>query len=67
MKKLMTLLLAGVLGASCALPVYARTKKPKLLNPEARAALKRNKAIQKRMKKAAKSRNREVKYLKAGR
>jgi len=66
-KRLMALLLGVVLGWSCALPVYARTKKPKLSNPEARAALKRNKAVQKKMKKMAKSRNKETNYLKAAR
>jgi len=66
-KRLMAILLGVVLSWSCALPVYARTKKPKLSNPEARAALKRNKAVQKKMKKMAKSRNKETKYLKAAR
>jgi len=66
-KRLMALLLGVVLSWSCALPLYARTKKPKLNNPDARAALKRNKAVQKRMKKMAKSRNTATKYLKAAR
>lgn len=63
----MGFLLALVLSWSCALPVYAKGKKVKLTNPEARDALKRNKAQQKRMKKLAKSRNKEIKYLKAAR
>ena len=67
MKKLMAFLLGAVLCCSCAPPVYARTRKPKLQNPEARAALKRNKAVQRKMKKMAKSRNKETKYLKAAR
>lgn len=45
MKKLMALLLGLVLSWSCAVPLYAKAKKVKL-NPEARAAQKRNKALQ---------------------
>jgi hypothetical protein len=66
LKKLMACLLALALSWSCALPVYAKGKKVKL-NTEARASLKRNKAQQKRMKKLAKARNKERKYLKAAR
>jgi len=66
LKKLVTFLLAVVLCWSGVLPAYAKAKKAKL-NPEARAALKRNKAQQKKMKKLAKSRNREIKALKAAR
>lgn len=62
MKRLMALLLGVALSWSCALPGYAKARKVKL-NPEARAAMKRNKAQQKRMKKLAKARNRQ--YLKA--
>jgi hypothetical protein len=61
-KRLIALLLGVALSWSCALPSYAKARKVKL-NPEARAAMKRNKAQQKRMKKLAKARNRQ--YLKA--
>ena len=66
MKKLVALLLGLVLSWSCALPVYAKARKAKL-SPEARAAVKRNKAQQKQMKKLAKARNKERKHLKAAR
>jgi len=49
------------------LPAYAKHYKVKLTNPEARAALKRNKALQKKMKKLAKSRDRQMKSLQTSR
>jgi hypothetical protein len=61
----MACLLALALSWSCALPVYAKSKKVKL-NPEARAAQKRNKARQKQVKKQAKARQKEIKRSKAG-
>lgn len=61
----MALLLGTVLSWGCALPVYAKAKKVKL-SPEARAAQKRNKALQKQAKKLAKARQKEIKRLKAG-
>jgi len=67
LKKLTVFLLAVVLSWSCALPVYAKHNKVKLRNPEARAALKRNKALQRKMKKLAKSRDQQIKYLQASR
>ena len=67
MKKLIAFLLAGVLSWSCALPAYAKHYKVKLTNPEARAALKRNKALQKKMKRLAKSRDRQMKSLQTSR
>jgi len=66
LKKLMALLLGVVLSWSCALPAYAKAKEMKL-NPEARAAQKRNKALQKQAKKLAKARQKEIKRLKASR
>ncbi|MFZ3210676.1 MAG: hypothetical protein WA188_04110 [Terriglobales bacterium] len=66
MKKLMALLLGLVLSWSCAVPLYAKAKKVKL-NPEARAAQKRNKALQKQVKKQSKARRKEIKRLKASR
>ena len=66
MRKLCACLIALILASSCSLPIYAKAKKVKL-NPEARAALKRNKAVQKKMKQQSKSRNREIKQLKAAR
>ena len=66
MKRLVTFLLAVALCLSGTLPAYAKAKKAKL-NPEARAALKRNKAVQKKMQKMAKSRNRKIKALRAAR
>ena len=64
LKKLMACLLALVLSCSCALPVCAKARKANL-NPEARAAQKRNKARQKQVKKQAKARQKEMKRLKA--
>ena len=66
MKKLITILLGAVLSLSGTLPAYAKARKVKL-SPEARAAMKRNKGIQKNMNKRAKSRNKELKALKAKR
>ncbi len=66
MKKLMALLLGVVLSLSCAVPLYAKAKKVKL-SPEARTAQKRNKALQKQVKKQAKARRKEIKRLKASR
>ena len=59
LKKLTAFLLTMVLSWSCALPVYAKRNKVKVTNPEALAALKRNKAQQKKMRKLAKSLNRD--------
>jgi hypothetical protein len=62
LKKLMALLLGVILSSSGALPAYAKATK---LNPEARAAQKRNKALQKHTKKLAKARRKEIQRLKA--
>lgn len=66
MKKLMVLLLGVVLGWTGVLPAYAKAKKVKL-SPEARAAQKRNKDLQKAAKKQAKARRREIRRLQASR
>jgi hypothetical protein len=63
----MALLLGVVLSWSGAVPLFARSKKPKLANPEAREALKRNRALQKARHKSAKARSKEVKSLRAAR
>ena len=67
MRKLIALLLGLVLCWSCTQPVYAKHNKVKLTNPEARAAWKRNKALQKKMKKLSKTRNKQIKDLQAAR
>jgi uncharacterized protein HemX len=64
--KKLVLLLGLVLSLSSALPGYAKARKVKL-NPEARAAQKRNKGLQKEAKRKAKARRNEIKRLRARR
>jgi len=59
----MVFLLGVVLCWSGVLPAYAKAKAK--LNPEARAAQKRYKGMQKTAKKQAKARRREMRRLKA--
>ena len=66
LKKLIVLLLGIVLWVTGVLPAYAKGKKVNL-SPEARAAQKRNKGLQKTAKKQAKARRREIKRLQASR
>jgi len=66
LRKLMVFLLGVLMCLTGVLPAYAKSKKVKL-NPEARAAEKRNKALQKHVKKQAKARRKEINRLKASR
>lgn len=65
MNKLMAALLALLLYGSVAPAAYAKAKTK--INPEARAAQKRNKDLQKAAKKQAKARRREIRRLQASR
>ena len=65
LRKLMVFLLGVVLCWSGVLPACAKAKAK--LNPEARAAQKRNKDLQKTAKKQAKAKRREIRRLRASR